>query len=84
MRSLHPRLFTHLAVALVLMVGLVGAALAAPVFYQVSLDGPSESPPNASPGVGVASVDVDLVAHTLAINLHFSGLTGTTTACHIQ
>jgi len=67
-----------------LMVGLVCAAHAAPVHYQVTLDGPSESPPNASTGLGVAAVDVDLAAHTLYIHLIFSGLTGTTTACHIH
>jgi len=86
MRSLGTRFsdLRHLALVLVMMVGSVCAAHAAPVFYQVTLDGPSEAPPNASPGLGIASVDVDLVAHTLAINLSFSGLTGTTTACHIH
>ena len=84
MRTLGIRLFRHLALVLVLMVGLVAAALAAPVHYQVTLDGPSESPPVASAGTGVAAVDVDLATHTLFINLNFSGLTGTTTACHIH
>ena len=52
--------------------------------YNVFLDGPSESPPNASPGAGFATVDYDNVAHTLAIDLTFSGLLGTTTAAHIH
>ena len=84
MRSLGTRSFRPLALALALTVGLAGAALAAPVHYQVTLDGPSESPANASPGLGVAAVDVDLAAHTLYIHVIFSGLTGTTTACHIH
>jgi hypothetical protein len=29
-------------------------------------------------------VDIDAVAHTMAINMNFSGLLGTTTACHIH
>jgi hypothetical protein len=84
MRTLGTHLFRHLALVLVLMVGLVAAADAAAVHYQVTLDGPSESPANASPGLGFAAVDVDLAAHTIWIDLTFSGLTGTTTACHIH
>jgi hypothetical protein len=52
--------------------------------YAVNLDGPSESPPNASPGFGFADVRYDDVAHTLFIDLTFSGLTGPTTASHIH
>lgn len=84
MRSLGIALFRRLALVLVLMVGVAAAAHAAPVHYAVTLDGPSESPPNASAGLGFAAVDVDLAAHTIWIDLTFSGLTGTTTACHIH
>jgi hypothetical protein len=52
--------------------------------YNVTLDGPSESPANASPGTGFADIQYDNVLHTLYINLAFSGLTGTTTASHIH
>jgi len=52
--------------------------------YTVVLDGPSESPPNASPGFGSATVSFDASTHTLAINMSFSGLLGTTTASHIH
>jgi hypothetical protein len=52
--------------------------------YFVVLDGPSESPPNASPGTGSASITFDLVAHTFFIDLAFSGLLGTTTAAHVH
>ena len=52
--------------------------------YQAILDGLSESPPNASPGTGFATVDYDNVAHTLYVDVTFSGLLGTTTASHIH
>ena len=52
--------------------------------YSVFLDGLSESPANASPGTGTASVIYDDTAHTLFIDLVFSGLVGTTTASHIH
>ena len=52
--------------------------------YFVNLNGPSESPPNASPGTGSASITFDLVAHTFFIDLTFSGLTTNTTAAHVH
>lgn len=52
--------------------------------YQAILSGSIESPPNASAGTGVASINYDTVAHTLALSIVFSGLTGTTTASHIH
>jgi CHRD domain/PEP-CTERM motif len=52
--------------------------------YYVIMDGPSESPPNASPGFGSGTVDYDNILHTLSLNGSFSGLTGTTTASHIH
>ena len=52
--------------------------------YEAFLDGPSENPPNASPGTGFATVNYDDVAHSLSLNLTFSGLLGTTTASHIH
>jgi hypothetical protein len=52
--------------------------------YQAYLDGPSESPPNSSPGTGFATVDYDSAAHTLSVDVTFSGLLGTTIASHIH
>lgn len=52
--------------------------------YVVNLDGPSESPVNASPGTGFGTVDYDSSLHTLSLSVNFSGLTGTTTASHIH
>ena len=68
----------------VLMSGSLVSAQAAVFQYAVTLNGPSESPPNASPGVGLGTVDYNDVAHTLALSVSFSGLTGTTTASHIH
>ena len=73
-----------------LMAGMA-AALLLPVsthatiyVFDANLDGPSESPPNASPGTGFAQVTFDDVANTMNVNVTFSGLLGTTTASHIH
>ncbi len=50
--------------------------------YTVSLNGPNE--PTTSLGVGSGTVNYDDVAHTLELQVTFSGLTGTTTASHIH
>lgn len=52
--------------------------------FEAFMDGPSESPPNASPGTGHATADYDDVAHTLTVSATFSDLIGTTTAAHIH
>jgi hypothetical protein len=52
--------------------------------YEATLSGPAESPPNVSPGIGSATVAYDLGAHTLQVDITFSGLAGTTTASHIH
>lgn len=57
---------------------------AAPIVFHANLDGPSESPPNASPGTGFTFVTIDPVAHTMRIEAVFSGLLGLTTAAHIH
>ena len=57
---------------------------AVPISYFANLNGPSESPPNASPGTGFAEVDFDSVAQTMHIHVTFSGLTTPTTASHIH
>ncbi len=61
-----------------------GFANAQVVNLQAFLDGPSESPPNASPGTGLVDVTMDLTAHTMHIHAMFSGLIGGTTAAHIH
>lgn len=52
--------------------------------YSVTLDGPSESPINASPGTGSGTVNYDSTAHTLTLAVSFTGLSGTVTASHIH
>jgi hypothetical protein len=46
------------------------------------MDGPSE--PTASLGTGYGTLVYDDVAHTMALNASFQGLSGTTTASHIH
>ncbi|RYG87092.1 CHRD domain-containing protein [bacterium] len=48
------------------------------------LNGPSEAPPNASPGAGTALVVVDVDTNQMTVDSTFFGLTGTTTASHIH
>jgi len=52
--------------------------------YAVILDGPSEFPSNNSPGSGIGMASYDDAAHTLKLELMFSGLVGNTTASHIH
>jgi hypothetical protein len=73
---------TLLAVALVTLVS--AAASAAIVSYDATLSGLAESPPNGSPGTGSAMVDLDVVAHTLRVQVSFSDLISATTASHIH
>jgi hypothetical protein len=70
-------------VALVLGVG-AGTAHAIPITYTALLNGPSESPVNASPATGFATVIIDPDLHTMSVDTLFSGLLGTTTASHIH
>ncbi len=66
------------------IVGLGGLANAASFVYAASLLGLSESPPNASPGIGSATVTYDSTLHELTVDVSFSDLLGTTTASHIH
>jgi len=58
--------------------------VAAPITYVAVLDGPSEAPPNASPGTGQALVIFDATAETMLVNTVFSGLIGNSTVAHIH
>jgi hypothetical protein len=59
-------------------------ASAIPISFVASLDGASESPATGSPGVGFALVSIDDVAHTMSVDVVFSGLLAVTTASHIH
>jgi hypothetical protein len=78
---IRPSSLVALAVVLATM---APAARSDFLVYTANLDGPSESPPNASPGTGFAEVDIDTVANTMRVQVTFSGLLGTTTASHIH
>ena len=72
--------------AYVVALGTVAAASAHATIlsYDATLLGLSESPPNASPGAGFATVDVNTTANTMHVHVVFAGLLGTTTASHIH
>lgn len=69
---------------LLLMVVSTASSMAAIVTFTVSLSGLNESPVNASPGIGSGTVIFDTTLNTMAINVSFSGLTGTTSNAHIH
>lgn len=52
--------------------------------YTAVLNGTSEIPPNASPGLGLATITVDFDLLTMRVDASFSGLLGNTTASHIH
>jgi hypothetical protein len=52
--------------------------------YTANLSGAAESPPNASPGTGFATITFDLDLVTMRVEATFAGLTGNTTASHIH
>jgi len=68
----------------VAVMGLPAQGLTALITYSAQLDGPSEDPPNSSPGTGFAVVDYDDAAHTLHVQVSFADLIGNTTAAHIH
>ena len=70
-----------LLVGIVLMFG--SQAFATSISYKVFLD-QNEAVPTGSPGTGTAIITFDTTAHTMFIDVTFSGLLGTTTASHIH
>jgi hypothetical protein len=57
---------------------------AATTRFGFFLSGPNENPTNTSPATGTGFVDLDTTAHTLHVNVVFSGLTSNTTMAHIH
>lgn len=76
--------FLTLGVVLGVLLTLAPGARGAVVVYTANLNGPSESPPNASPGFGFAEVDFDAAAQTMRVQVTFADLLGTTAASHIH
>jgi hypothetical protein len=52
--------------------------------YRATLNGASEAPPNASTGVGTATVTFDFDLSTMRVQTSFSALLGNVTASHIH
>jgi len=75
------RLLNALTMIILLAAGPARAAVTA---YTAALAGANESPPNASPAVGIAQVELDDVADTMHLTVVFSGLQGVTTSAHIH
>ncbi len=73
-----------LVVLAVALLSVTPSAQADLIIYTAFLDGPSEAPPNASPGSGFATVGYDPDTKFLAITAFFTDLVGTTTAAHIH
>jgi hypothetical protein len=73
-------------VAVLIAAGLLstGSSEAASITYVTSLSGGTESPANASPGSGSATVIIDTVLQSMDVEVNFSGLLSTTTASHIH
>jgi CHRD domain-containing protein len=75
-----------------ILAGLIFAALcsAAPanadvlIVYTANLSGAAESPPNNSPGTGVAEVDINTTLNTMRVFVSFHDLVANTTASHIH
>jgi hypothetical protein len=63
---------------------LAAGAHAVPLVYSATLSGANENPAVVTPGTGWTVVTYDPDAHTLRIQIEFSGLIGTTTASHIH
>ena len=69
--------------ALALAAAAMPAAAGATIFtFYTTLAGSNESPANASPGTGFATLVWDDLAHTASYDITFSGLIGTVTASH--
>jgi len=59
-------------------------ANAATITFSTLLNGTTEIPANASPGIGSATIIVDTALATMRVIAEFSGLLGITTASHIH
>lgn len=73
-----------LAMTAVVLVATAQTAQATIFNYYAFLDGPSEAPPNVSPGTGYASVVYDDLARTLHVRAWFRDLVAGVSAAHIH
>ena len=72
------------AVAAAALICFAGTSQAYVYTFTAVMNGPSESPPNASPGTGSGTFTYDDQTHIMNINASFTGLLGNTTAAHIH
>jgi CHRD domain-containing protein len=81
------KLMRHAARGSLILGALLAASMpvhATPIVFTATLTGPSESPPNNSPGTGVAEVDFDSTANTMRVLVSFHDLVANTIASHIH
>jgi hypothetical protein len=72
------------AVFAMVLAGASQMSYADTLIFGASLSGPAEAPPNSSPGTGFTTITYNTVAHTLRVQITFSGLTSGTSASHIH
>jgi len=75
-----------LALTFATLVLLAPSASGSLIVYTTILNGPNEAPPNNSPGIGFAEVDIDTdpAVQTIRVRVTFSNLTTPNTAAHIH
>ncbi|MES2316588.1 MAG: CHRD domain-containing protein [Pseudomonadota bacterium] len=76
------RIASSLALALTMLVS--SAAFAVTTSYRSTMSGPSEAPPNPSPGASLATIVIDDVAMTMSLSMPFVDLLGDTVAAHLH
>lgn len=74
----------HLFLIGVAFMAFAGTAQADTLTFTTTLSGVNEVPPNLSLGFGNSTVIFDTLAHTLTVNVTFSGLLSSTAASHIH
>lgn len=76
--------FPRLLFCFALITALVQVAHAQVTIYTAILNGANESPTNASPATGLATVTLDSGANTMRVQVNFTGLMANVTAAHIH
>jgi len=74
----------HALIASVFSLSLMGAASAASLHYEASLDAKSEVPAKTGDGSGQVLATLDTATKTLSYTLTFQGLSGPATAAHFH
>lgn len=74
----------HALFATVFTFGLMGAASAATLHFEASLDRKSEVPPKLGDASGQALATLDTATKTLSYTITFGGLSGPATAAHFH